>query len=44
MAVACLRAEADSAAVSGRDGTTFIPAFLPGIVPSGTDGFSIFLD
>jgi hypothetical protein len=38
MAAACVRAGADK---SGRDGTTLIPAFLPGVDPSGTDGFSI---
>ena len=37
LALGCLRAGADSAGVSGRDGTTFIPDFLPGINPSGTE-------
>jgi hypothetical protein len=42
MAAAGLRTGADSASRFGRDGNTFIPAFLPGTGPSVTARFPIF--
>jgi hypothetical protein len=41
MAAAGWRAGATFASTSGRDGASFISAFLPGMGPSGTDGFPI---
>jgi hypothetical protein len=40
MAAAVPRAGADPSRTSDRDGNTFIPALLPGIGPSGSQGFS----